>query len=113
MRNMFDDMNIKDLMSKAKDLQKNMMDKQGEAAKIITETTVGGGMVKLKMNGKMEVISLEIDPEIIDPNDKETLEDLIRAACNEGIRKSKDSMNSEVTKLMGNMKFPTEDNKEE
>ena len=99
-------MNMDDLLSKAKELQNNLVEKQNEAAKQTVEVTVGGGMVTVVMNGKMELLSIKIDPEVVEPNDIETLEDLVRSAVNEGIRKARDLMSSEINKLTGGLKIP-------
>lgn len=103
---MFDKLNMDDILSKAKELQENLAEKQSEAAKQTVEVTVGGGMVSVLMNGKMDLLSIKIDPEVIDKNDPETLEDLVRSAVNEGIRKSRDLMSSEISKLTGGFKIP-------
>ena len=103
---MFDKLNMEDLLSKAKELQDNLVEKQNEAAKQTIEVSVGGGMVNVVMNGKMELLSIKIDAEVVDKNDVETLEDLIRSAVNEGIRKARDIMSSELSKLTGGMNIP-------
>lgn len=88
---MFQGMDLNELMAKAQELQKQMQQKKAEASSQTVEATVGGGMVKTEMNGNFELLKVEIDPEVIDKNDKETLEDLIRAAVNENIKQVKDS----------------------
>lgn len=103
---MMDGMNINDILAKAKELQQGLAEKQKEAGKQTVNVSVGGGMVNLVMNGKMELISINIDPEIVDPNDVETLEDLVRSAINEGIRQSKDILSDEMSKLTGGIKIP-------
>ncbi|MFW6381352.1 MAG: YbaB/EbfC family nucleoid-associated protein, partial [Bacillota bacterium] len=66
----------------------------------------GGGAVKVVVNGKQEVVDLKIDPEAVDPEDVEMLEDLLLAAVNEGLRKVKDMVNDEMGKLTGGMNIP-------
>lgn len=99
-------LNMNDLFQKAQELQKSFSEKQQKAAAEVFDVSVGGGMVNLKINGNMELLSIQIDPEVIDPKDTETLEDLIRSAVNEGIRKSKTTMNGEFSKMLGNMNIP-------
>jgi len=116
---MFQGMDLNSLLSKAQELQKNLQKGNEEAAKQTVEVSVGGGMVKTVMNGNLELVALEIDPEVIDKEEKETLEDLIRAAVNENIKKAKALGGSDLSDMMGNfdlsklasMGFPTGDKK--
>jgi len=87
---MFQGMDLNDLLSKAQELQKNLQKGQEDVSQKTAEASVGGGMVKTVMNGNLELVSLEIDPEVIKVEDKETLEDLVRAAVNENIKKAKE-----------------------
>ena len=80
------DMN--DLMKKAQELSQNMQKQQEELAQLTFDVSVGGEMVKMKFNGKMELLEVEIDPEVVDRDDVQTLQDLILSAVNEGIRQS-------------------------
>lgn len=66
----------------------------------------GGGMVELLINGQQEIKEIHINPDIIDPEDKEMLEDLVQAAVNEGIRQSKEMVNEEMKKLTGGINLP-------
>jgi DNA-binding YbaB/EbfC family protein len=70
------------------------------------EATSGGGMVQLVMNGKMEIVSLRIDPEVVSREDVEMLQDLIKAAVNEGLRKSQEMMAEEMKKITGGLAIP-------
>jgi DNA-binding YbaB/EbfC family protein len=79
---------------------------QAEAAKKQVEATAGGGMVTVTVNGLQEIISVKIDKEVINPEDSQMLEDLILAASNEALRKSKDMMQAEMGKLTGGLKIP-------
>ncbi len=72
---------------------------QEEVSLRTVEAQAGGGMVKVVVNGKPEVLSLQINPEAVDPDDMEMLQDLIVAAVNEGIRKAQDMVNEEMSKL--------------
>ena len=79
---------------------------QEELADRTVETTVGGGMVKAVANGKQELLSITIDPEVVDPNDVQMLEDLIVAAVNDVMKKAQEMVSEEMTKLTGGFKIP-------
>ena len=70
------------------------------------EATAGGGMVTVEANGKQEIVSIKIDPEVINRDDVQMLEDLVLAACNEALRKSREMMQQELGKLTGGLRFP-------
>ena len=70
------------------------------------ETTSGGGMVKVVANGKQQVVSIEIEKEVVDPDDVDMLQDLILAAVNDALTKSQDMVSSEMSKLTGGMNVP-------
>lgn len=97
---------MKDLMKQAQKMQQDLAKAQEELANKIVEGTSGGGMVKVEMNGKNQVLSLKIDKEVVDPNDIEMLEDLIIAAINEAQEKVAKSSEDEMSKLTGGMKIP-------
>ena len=82
------------------------MKAQEELANKIVEGTSGGGMIKVEMNGKNQILTVKIDPEVVDPNDVEMLEDLIIAALNEAQEKVAKSSESEMGKLTGGMNIP-------
>ena len=94
------------LMKQAQQMQQKMMKMQEEMANQIVEASVGGGMVTVKANGKGEIMGVKIDPQAVDPDDVEMLEDLILAGVNEAVRKANDMMSSEMSKLTGGMKIP-------
>jgi DNA-binding YbaB/EbfC family protein len=79
---------------------------QEEAAGKTIEASSGGGMVTVVANGRQEVLSIKIDPSVVDPNDLEMLQDLISAAVNEALRKSQDLMKEEMSKLTAGMGLP-------
>ena len=91
-----------ELMKKAQELSTNMQEQQEQLAKETIEVSVGGEMVKMTFNGKLEAQSLQIDPEVIDPNDPETLQDLVLSAVNEGIRQGQQRMQAALTQQFGN-----------
>jgi len=96
-------LDMKALLEKAKELQQALSKKKEEAASKTVEISVGGGMVSIMMNGNLELLSIKIDPEIVDRNDIDTLEDLIRAAVNEAVRRSKDLVSTGLSDLMSEM----------
>ena len=94
------------IMKEAQKLQAQMEQLQAEAAKRTVEATAGGGMVTVVANGKQEIVSIKIDREVINPEDAQMLEDLVLAACNEALRKSRDLVQQELGKLTGGLKIP-------
>jgi nucleoid-associated protein EbfC len=94
------------LMKQAQQMQQKMMKMQEEMAAKTVDASVGGGMVTVTANGRAEVLSVKIDPQAVDPNDVEMLEDLVLAGVNEALRKAQDIMASEMSKLTGGMKIP-------
>ena len=99
-------MDMRFLMKQAQEMQKKMgaIKEQLVHKEIIVAS--GGGMVELTINGEQEIKEIHINPEIIDPEDKEMLEDLILAAVNEGVRQSKEMVNEEMKKLTGGVNLP-------
>jgi len=102
----FDRMRMNNMMKQAQRMQKQMMEIQEELANRTVEATVGGGMVAVVANGQQDILSIRIDPEVVDPNDIEMLQDLILAAVNEAHRKAQELMNDEMGKLTGGLKIP-------
>jgi len=94
------------MMKEAQKLQQQMQALQEEIAKRKVEATAGGGMVTVEANGKQELLSIKIDPEVINKDDAQMLEDLVIAACNEALRKSRELVQQELTKLTGGLKIP-------
>ena len=70
------------------------------------DVAAGGGVINVKINGKKEILSVKIDPVVVDPDDIETLEDLITAAVNEAIKKVESDSASEMQKITGGMNIP-------
>lgn len=95
-----------DLMKQAQKIKAKMEELQEEMAQRTVEASAGGGMVKVVMNGRQEILRLEIDPEVVDPQEVEMLEDLIIAAVNEGIRRSQQLWSEELQKLTGGLPIP-------
>ncbi|MDD2353145.1 MAG: YbaB/EbfC family nucleoid-associated protein [Candidatus Caldatribacteriota bacterium] len=99
-------MDMKFLMKQAQQMQKKMEEMKEQLAQKEIKVASGGGMVELVINGQQEIKEIKIDPDIIDPEDKEMLEDLVLAAVNEGVRQSKEMVNEEMSKLTGGMNLP-------
>ena len=97
---------LNELMRQAQQMQERMKQVQEEAEKKVIDASSGGGMVAVKINGRQEILSIQIEPEIVDADDIEMLQDLIAAAVNEGIRKSKEMMQEDLKKLTGGLSIP-------
>jgi DNA-binding YbaB/EbfC family protein len=98
--------NMNKMMKQVQKMQADMAKLQQELAEKEVEASSGGGVVTVKVNGKQEVLAIKINPEAVDPEDVEMLEDLITAAVNEALRKSQDMVAGEMSKITGGMKIP-------
>lgn len=94
------------MVRQAQKLQAKMAKMQEELANRTVETSAGGGMVTVVANGRQEVVSIKIEPEVINPQDADMLQDLIMAAVNDALRKSQQMMQEELGKLTGGLKIP-------
>ena len=94
------------IMKEAQKLQQQMAVLQEEVGKRKVEATAGGGMVTVEANGKQEIVTVKIDPEVVSKDDVQMLEDLVLAACNEALRKSRELVQQELGKLTGGLKIP-------
>lgn len=94
------------IMKQAKMMQEKIGKIQEEMANKTVEASAGGGMIKTVINGRQEMVSIKIDPEVVNPDDIEMLEDLILAAINEGIKRSQEMMAEEMSKITGGMNIP-------
>ncbi len=94
------------LMKQAQQMQAKMAKMQEEVGKRTVEASAGGGMVKVVANGKQEVLSIVMEPEVVDPDDIEMLQDLVLAAINQALRESQAMMTDEMSKLTGGLKIP-------
>ncbi len=94
------------LMKQAQQMQRKMLQMQEEMAHKTVDASVGGGMVMVTANGKSEVLRIKIEPQAVDPDDIEMLEDLILAGVNEALRKAQEMMSEEMNKLTGGLKIP-------
>ena len=98
--------NMQSMIKQAQKMQEDMAAKQAELEEREYDVAAGGGVVNVKINGKKEILSVKIDPEVIDPDDGETLEDLIVAAVNEAIKKVEAVSSEEMAKITGSMSIP-------
>ena len=98
--------NIGGLMKQAMELKDNMAQIKESLANEQVEASAGGGMVTITINGKMEVLAVKIDPEIINADDPEMLETLVAAALNEANRKAQELVKRKMTELTGGIDIP-------
>jgi DNA-binding YbaB/EbfC family protein len=98
--------NMGNLMKQAQQFQAKMAKLQEELGEKTVEASSGGGMVTVVVNGQQEVLSIKIDPEVIDPDDIEMLQDLILAAVNDGLARAKNMVSEEMSKLTGGLNIP-------
>ncbi len=98
--------NMNKLMKQAQQMQNKMTKLQEEMGEKTVEATAGGGMVKVVANGKQQVLSIQVEKEVVDPEDVEMLQDLIVAAVNEALSRSQAMVNEEMSKLTGGMNIP-------
>jgi DNA-binding YbaB/EbfC family protein len=98
--------NMGNMMKQIQKMQKDMEKMQEELAEREVETSVGGGAVTVVANGRKRITSIKIEPEVVDPDDVEMLEDLVLAAINEALRKVEDMLSDEMGKLTGGMNIP-------
>ncbi len=102
------DFDIGDIMKQAQQIQSQLSQVQEKAARKTVTATAGGSMVRAEVNGGLELVSLTIDPILLDGEepDVEMLQDLVIAAVNQGINQAKKMMAEEVGKLTGGLKIP-------
>jgi DNA-binding YbaB/EbfC family protein len=98
--------NMGNLLKQAQQFQAKMAKLQEELGERTVEASAGGGMVAVVANGKQEILSVTIEPEVIDPEDKEMLQDLIAAAVNDALTKAKNMMQEEMGKLTHGLNIP-------
>jgi len=92
-----------DILKNAEKIQEQVGSMQERLALISVTGSSGGGMVQIELNGKMEILSLVISPEVVDPNDIEMLQDLIAAALEQAMEKIREKINSELGAMAGGM----------
>ncbi|MGB5747812.1 MAG: YbaB/EbfC family nucleoid-associated protein, partial [Desulfobacterales bacterium] len=94
------------MMKQAQQLQSKMMKLQEELADKTVESSSGGGMVKVIANGRQQILSIQIEKEVVDPDDVEMLQDLVLAAINDALAKAQEMVSSEMGKLTGGLNIP-------
>ncbi|WP_027360289.1 YbaB/EbfC family nucleoid-associated protein [Desulforegula conservatrix] len=94
------------MMKQAQKLQSQMMKMQEELGSKTVEATAGGGMVRVTATGKQQILSIRIEPEVVNPEDVEMLQDLITAAVNDALIKSQQMASAEMGKLTGGLNIP-------
>ncbi len=99
-------MNIAKMMKQAQQMQKKMGEMQAELAEKEFESSVGGGKITVVANGGGEVLSIKIDPAVVDPDDVEMLEDLVLSGVKQAIDQSKAAMQEEMGKMTAGMGLP-------
>ncbi|MBI5583901.1 MAG: YbaB/EbfC family nucleoid-associated protein [Deltaproteobacteria bacterium] len=98
--------NLGNIMQQAKKIQERLANIQEEMADRTIEGSAGGGMVTVVANGRQEVLAIKIEPEVVNPEDVEMLQDLIQAAVNDALRKSQEMVQQEMAKITGGLKIP-------
>ena len=98
--------NMNNMIRQAQKMQQDMLKAQEELEAKTYEAGAGGGVVSATVSGKKELVSVTIDPEAVDPDDVEMLQDLIVAAVNEALRKASDDATSQMSKLTGGLNLP-------
>jgi hypothetical protein len=94
------------MMKQAQKMQAQILKIQEEMASRTVEASAGGGMVTVTANGKQEVLSVRIEPQVVDPEDVEMLQDLVAAAVNEALKKAQEMVAEEMAKVTGGLPIP-------
>lgn len=97
---------MNDLVRQAQMMQKKMAKMQEELNQKVVEASAGGGMVTVKANGAQEIMEIQIEKDVVDPEDVEMLQDLVMAAANDALKRSRDMVQAEMSQLTGGMKIP-------
>ncbi len=98
--------NMQSMLKQAQQMQEDMQTLQADLDAREYDVTAGGGMVTVKITGKHEILSIDIKPEIVDPDDIETLTDILTAAVNEAIHRVDDTNAAEMGKITGALNIP-------
>lgn len=99
-------MNMQQMMKQARKMQEQLAAAQENIAQSTVDASAGGGMVKVTVNGEMQITSLKIEPEALDPEDVEMLEDMVTAAVNEALRGVGDLANRQMGAITGGLNIP-------
>ena len=95
--------NMNKMLKQVQEMQAEMVKAQEEAQKQEVEASAGGGMVTVKVNGALEVLEIRIDPEAVDPDDVEMLQDMIQAATNEALRSAQEMVANRMSQVTGGL----------
>lgn len=98
--------NMNKMMKQVQKMQSEIAKKQAELEEQVVEASAGGGAVKASANGKGELVEIQIDADILDPDDVEMVQDMVLAAANEAIRSAQKMVSDEMAKITGKMKIP-------
>ena len=98
--------NVSNMMKQAQMMQEKMQAVQAEVEQQSVEASAGGGVITVVANGKKEITSIKIKPDVVDPEDVETLEDLVMVAVNEALKKADDLMTEGMSQLTGGLNIP-------
>lgn len=94
------------LMKQAQQMQQKMATLQKELETRELETSSGGGMIKIKITGKQQILSITINKECVDPNDVASLEELVKTAVNQAVKESQDMVSGAMSKITGGINIP-------
>ena len=98
--------NMNNLLRQAQQMQTKLSTLQKELEARELDISAGGGMVKIKINGKQEILSLNLNPECVDPTDVEMLQELIKTAVNQAVRESQEMVSGAMSKVTGGINIP-------
>ena len=98
--------NMNNLMRQAQQMQQKMSTLQKELETRELDISSGGGAIKIKINGKQEILELHLDKECVDPNDMDTLQDIIKTGVNQAVKESQEMVSSAMSKVTGGMSIP-------
>lgn len=98
--------NMQEIMKQAQKMQERILKAQEETEKVTAEASAGGGMVKVQLNGKYQVVDLQIEKEVVNPEDIDMLQDLLKAAFSEAANKVQEAIKNEMSKVTGGMNIP-------
>ena len=97
---------LQGLMKQAQQMQQKMATLQKELEQRELETSSGGGMIKIKITGKQQILSISINKECVDPNDVGSLEELVKTAVNQAVKESQEMVSGAMSKVTGGMNIP-------
>ena len=97
---------MQNLMKQAQQMQQKMATLQKELESREMETSSGGGMIKIKITGKQQIMAITINKECVDPNDVASLEDLVKTAVNQAVRESQEMVSGAMSKITGGINIP-------